>query len=219
MWPVPWHWKHLSSSLDMVLTNDGGSKVDVSCWAAWSFSTSLMVSTRLCGPFSYTLVARVCAFFRPFRKILMVAVSLSNLHLLASHLNQWTYAARDSFSVCWMSIKPLMNVWMSELDIFKWRESLVPPKSFVKLKLPILMFSLVPLILPVLIWFYSHPSTLKRFQYLWANPLTVRNPVHLIWEYLATKNFLKMFSFDWYTKCQYTCLILLQWALKGGKVW
>ena len=31
---VSWHWKHLSSSLDMVLTDDGGNKVDVSCWPA-----------------------------------------------------------------------------------------------------------------------------------------------------------------------------------------
>ena len=30
-----------------------------------SFSTSFMVSARLCGPFSYTLVARVCAFLDP----------------------------------------------------------------------------------------------------------------------------------------------------------
>ena len=37
--------------------------------------------------FLYTLVARVCAFFRPLRNILIVAASLSNLHLLASHLN------------------------------------------------------------------------------------------------------------------------------------
>ena len=37
--------------------------------------------------FLYTLVARVCAFFRPLRNILMVAASLRNLHLLASHLN------------------------------------------------------------------------------------------------------------------------------------
>ena len=52
------------------------------------FSASFMVSARLCGPFLYTLVARVCAFFTPFRNILIVVVSLSNLHLLASHLNQ-----------------------------------------------------------------------------------------------------------------------------------
>ena len=30
----------------------------------------------------------------------MVAVSLLNLHLLASHLNLQTYAASDSLSVC-----------------------------------------------------------------------------------------------------------------------
>ena len=70
----------------MVLTDEGGSKVDVICSAARSFSTSFMVSARLCGPFSYTLVARVCAFFTPLRNILIVAASLLNLHLLASHL-------------------------------------------------------------------------------------------------------------------------------------
>ena len=73
----------LSLSLDMVLTDEVGIKVDVICWAAWSFSTSLIVSDRLCGPFSYTLVARVCAFLRPLRNIFIVAASLSNLHLLS----------------------------------------------------------------------------------------------------------------------------------------
>ena len=71
----------------MVLTNDVGKRVDVICCAAWSFSNSFMMSARVCGPFLYTLVAIVCAFLKPFRKIFMVAASLLNLHLLASHLN------------------------------------------------------------------------------------------------------------------------------------
>ena len=71
----------------MVFTDEVGNKVDVICCVAWSFSTSFMVSARVCSPFSYTLVAIVCAFCKPLRKILMVAVSLLNLHLLASHLN------------------------------------------------------------------------------------------------------------------------------------
>ena len=71
----------------MVFTDEVGKRVDVICCAAWSFSTSFMVSARVCGPFSYTLVAIVCALFKPFRKILMVVASLLNLHLLASHLN------------------------------------------------------------------------------------------------------------------------------------
>ena len=71
----------------MVLTNEVGKRVEVICCAAWSFSTSFMASTKVWGPFSYTLVAIVCAFFNPFRKILMVVASLLNLHLLASHLN------------------------------------------------------------------------------------------------------------------------------------
>ena len=71
----------------MVLTDEVGKRVEVICCAAWSLSTSFMVSTKVWGPFSYTLVAIVCAFLNPFRKILMVAASLLNLHLLASHLN------------------------------------------------------------------------------------------------------------------------------------
>ena len=134
MWLVSWHWKHLALSLDMVLTNEVGSKVDAICWAAWSFSTSFMVSTRLCGPFSYTLVARIFAFFRPLRKILMVVVSLSNLHLPASHLNLWTYVARDSLSVCWVSMKWLIDMWMSAFDIFNQRESLISSQVFCAVK-------------------------------------------------------------------------------------
>ena len=71
----------------MVLTNEVGKRVEVICCAAWSFSTSFMASAKVWGPFSYTLVAIVCAFFNHFRKILMVVASLLNLHLLASHLN------------------------------------------------------------------------------------------------------------------------------------
>ena len=71
----------------MVLTDEVGKSVEVICCAAWSFSTSFMASAKVWGPFSYTLVAIVCAFFNPLRKILMVAASLLKLHLLASHLN------------------------------------------------------------------------------------------------------------------------------------
>ena len=71
----------------MALTNKVGKRVEVICCAAWSFSTSFMASAKVWGPFSYTLVAMICALFNPFRKILMVATSLLNLHLLASHLN------------------------------------------------------------------------------------------------------------------------------------
>ena len=71
----------------MVLTDEVGRSVEVNCCMAWSFSTSLIATAKVWGPFLYTLVAMVCAFFNPFRKILMVVASLLNLHLLASHLN------------------------------------------------------------------------------------------------------------------------------------
>ena len=72
----------------------------------------------------------VCTFFNPLRKILMVTVSLLNLHLLASRLNLWTYVANDSLSVCWMSINRLIEVWMSAFDIFRRRESLILSQLF-----------------------------------------------------------------------------------------
>ena len=71
----------------MVLTNEVGKSVEVICCAVWSFSTSFKASAKVWGPFSYTLVPIVCAFFNPLRNILMVAVSLLNLYLLDSHLN------------------------------------------------------------------------------------------------------------------------------------
>ena len=72
----------------------------------------------------------VCVFFKPFKKILMVAASLLNLHLLASCLNLWIYVANDSLSVCWISIKWLIEVWISAFDIFRWRESLISSQFF-----------------------------------------------------------------------------------------
>ena len=53
----------------MVLTDEVGRSVEVICCVAWSFSTSFIASVKVCGPFLYTLVAMVCAFFKPFRKI------------------------------------------------------------------------------------------------------------------------------------------------------
>ena len=52
MCPASWHWKWQSSSLDITFTIEDGINVAVSCWVAWSFSTSDMVSARVCGPFS-----------------------------------------------------------------------------------------------------------------------------------------------------------------------
>ena len=71
----------------MTCTEDESSRVAVNCCAAWSFSTSLMATAKLCGPFPQTLVAKVCAFLSPFMNILIVAALLLNLHLLGSLLN------------------------------------------------------------------------------------------------------------------------------------
>ena len=51
------------------------------------FQLPLLLLLKFEVPFHILLVAMVCAFFNPFRKIHMVVASLLNLHLLASHLN------------------------------------------------------------------------------------------------------------------------------------
>ena len=44
--------KALISSLVIKLIVEEGNRVAVNCWVAWSFSTSLMASVRVWGPFS-----------------------------------------------------------------------------------------------------------------------------------------------------------------------
>ena len=53
-----------------MLTNEVGKSVEVICCAAWSFSTSFIASVKVQGPFSYTLVAIVCAFLNLLGKFL-----------------------------------------------------------------------------------------------------------------------------------------------------
>ena len=72
----------------------------------------------LCGPVSYTLVARVCAFFRPLRNILIVVVHYEFTSVSLSF--KWcTYAAKYSLSDCWMSLKQLIDVWMSVFQFLR----------------------------------------------------------------------------------------------------
>ena len=69
-------------------------------------------------------------FFGPLMKILMVAALFVEMHLLASVLNQWMYAARDSFSHHCISIKQDMEVWISELHIFSCNKSLISSQEW-----------------------------------------------------------------------------------------
>ena len=57
-----WHWKHLSSLLDIMSTAEDGMIVVVSCCAALNFSTSVISSFNICGLFSYIVAAKLCAF-------------------------------------------------------------------------------------------------------------------------------------------------------------
>ena len=43
--------------------------------------------------------------FQFLKKILIVTTSFVELHLFTSVLNLWLYAARESFSYCWISMK------------------------------------------------------------------------------------------------------------------
>ena len=54
----------------MVLTDEVGRSMEVICCVAWNFSTSFIASVKVCGPFSYTLVAMVCVFLNPLGKSL-----------------------------------------------------------------------------------------------------------------------------------------------------
>ena len=45
--PGSWHWKHWSSSHDIMLTIEDGMIVMVSCCAALSFSASVMASVNV----------------------------------------------------------------------------------------------------------------------------------------------------------------------------
>ena len=125
MWPCSWHWKHLSSSFDIMLTVDDGVKVAVSCCTALSFSTLDIALLSICGPFSYMQVARLWPFFEPLVNIQIVATSLMKICLLASVLNWCTYAARDSFSCCWISMNHEVYMWISALQSFGLNRSFI----------------------------------------------------------------------------------------------
>ena len=62
---------------------------------------------------------------QPSMKILIVATSLVMLHLLASVLNQYTYAVRNSFSCCWISMNHEVYVWISALQSFSLNRSFI----------------------------------------------------------------------------------------------
>ena len=64
----------------------------------------------------------------------MVVVSFIKLHLLASILNQWMYAARDSFSHCWISRKHMAKVWILALQSFSHNKFFISSQDLSELK-------------------------------------------------------------------------------------
>ena len=99
--------------------------VAISWCIALSFSTSDMASLSTCSPFSYMQVAKLWGFFKPLMNIWIVATSLVMLHLLAAVQNWCIYAARDSFSCCWISINCEVYVWISALRSFNCNRSFI----------------------------------------------------------------------------------------------
>ena len=77
-----------------------------------------MASARVWGHFSETCAAKVWAFLSPFMNIQMVAALLLKLYLFAPLLNLCIYAAKDSLSFCWISMKQLTDMWMSKITNF-----------------------------------------------------------------------------------------------------
>ena len=63
--------------------------------------------------------------FNPLMKILIVAASFVKLHLFASVLNMWTYAGRDFFSFCWISMKHEVYGWILALHILNCSKSFI----------------------------------------------------------------------------------------------
>ena len=57
--------------------------------------------------------------------ILIIATSFVKLHLLASALNCCTYAVRDSFSHCWISMNCNLYIWISTLQSFSLNRSFI----------------------------------------------------------------------------------------------
>ena len=106
---------------------------------------------------------------------------------------------------------------MSELDIFKWRESLISSQVFCKVKASNINILTSPLDFACASLVLLLPINSEAVSISVANPPTVRSHFHLMWEYLVTRSFLKMFSSEHYTKCLYICLILPQWVLRGGQ--
>ena len=78
-----------------MLIVESGIIMAVSCCMALSFSTLDIASVNVCSLFLWMQVAILWAFLKPLINILIVAASFVKLHLLASVLNWWIYAARD----------------------------------------------------------------------------------------------------------------------------
>ena len=112
-----------------MLTVNGGVIVAVSCCMILSFSTLDIALLNICGPFSYMQVARLWAFLKPLMNIQIVAASFVKLHLLASVLNQCTYAVRDSFSHFCIYMNHEVYVWISALQNFNCNRSLISSKD------------------------------------------------------------------------------------------
>ena len=78
-------------------------------------------------------IAKLWAFFNSLTKIQMVVASFVKLHHLASVLNLWMYAARNSFSCCWISMKCEVYAWILAMQSLSCSKSFILSKDLSEL--------------------------------------------------------------------------------------
>ena len=135
IWPNSWHWKHLSSSLDITFTEDKGISVVVNCCAAWRFST-VMASANFVVP-SHKFLLPKCMhsyaiFEYPNCGCIIIEFAPTSFFLKAVYINcQW-------FIFLLLYVHKTTNryvfIWIAILQFCRWRESLISSQVLFEVK-------------------------------------------------------------------------------------
>ena len=129
---------------DTMLTIDGGVMVAVSC-TAFSFFTLDIALLTFVVPSHNMQVARLWAFFKHLMNILIVTTSFVKLHLLASVFKWCTYAVRDPFSHCWISMNHKVYVWILALRSFSHNRSFISSQDLFEVMASVTSVCIKPL--------------------------------------------------------------------------
>ena len=82
-----------------------------------------------------------------------------------------------------MSIKWFTDVWISELEIFKWSKSLISSQHLPEVRSSVIKVQVKPFDLACASLVLLSPVLQLQFQYPLTSPLTVLNGYHLRWLY------------------------------------